>query len=448
MIVCKFGGTSVQNKEAIERVIEIIRTRLKERPVVVVSAFSKVTRMLCEIADEAEAKQESGVESLIAQIRERHNSVASELLAGKPDILKETLHRIQGLCDSLEAFVKGVCMIGELSPRSQANIISTGELLSSTIVSAAMNAYGIKSRWVDARRMIITDDNYLSARPDLEATQTNVRRILSEESKGCDIILTQGFIASSSSGATTVLGFEGSDYSAAILGMSSDAAKVEIWTDVDGIRTADPRVVEKTSRIEEISYEEAAEMAYLGARVLHPLTIEPARRKNIPIKVLNSKNPDCEGSSVVKDDSISDGPKSIAFRDEIDYLVVSSERLDGVSAMLAVIFGIINSCNIVALLVSATESKVSLTLESGQSGIEEAIRQISERYSVIRYRDKAQVSVVGKNVIMCKRLIDDMKDIAGNIYMVTEGAGLMNISFVIDKDKIVETVNGLHNKLF
>ena len=155
MIVCKFGGTSVQNKEAIERVIEIIRTRLKERPVVVVSAFSKVTRMLCEIADEAEAKQESGVESLIAQIRERHNSVASELLAGKPDILKETLHRVQGLCDSLEAFVKGVCMIGELSPRSQANIISTGELLSSTIVSAAMNAYGIKSRWVDARRMII-----------------------------------------------------------------------------------------------------------------------------------------------------------------------------------------------------------------------------------------------------------------------------------------------------
>ena len=116
--------------------------------------------------------------------------------------------------------------------------------------------------------------------------------------------------------------------------------------------------------------------------------------------------------------------------------------------MLAVIFGIINSCNIVALLVSATESKFSLTLESGQSGIEEAIRQISERYSVIRYRDKAQVSVVGKNVIMCKRLIDDMKDIAGNIYMVTEGAGLMNISFVIDKDKIVETVNGLHNKLF
>jgi aspartate kinase len=230
--------------------------------------------------------------------------------------------------------------------------------------------------------------------------------------------------------------------------MSSDSAKVEIWTDVDGIRTADPRVVEKTSRIEEISYEEAAEMAYLGARVLHPLTIEPARRKNIPIKVLNSKNPDCEGSSVVKDDSISDGPKSIAFRDEIDYIVVSSERLDGVSAMLAVIFEIMNSCNVAVILVSATESKVSLTLESGQLGIEEAIRQISERYSVIRYRDKAQVSVVGKNVIMRKRLIDDMKDMAGNIYMVTEGAGLMNISFVIDKDKIAETVNGLHNKLF
>lgn len=448
MIVCKFGGTSVQNKEAIERVIAIIGIRLKERPVVVVSAFSKVTRMLCEMAEEAEAKNESALKDLMLKIRDRHNTVAQELLSSRPEILAETRAKVKSICDELEAFVNGVCQIGELSPRSNARIISTGELLSSTIVSAAMNANGIKSRWVDARRMIITDDNYLSARPDLDVTQANVQRILSEESKGVDIVMTQGFIASSASGATTVLGFEGSDYSAAILGMSLGAAKVEIWTDVDGIRTADPRVVGKTSRIEEISYEEAAEMAYLGARVLHPLTIEPARKKNIPIRVLNSGNPSCEGSSVVKDDSIVDGPKSIAFRDDIDYLVVCSSRLEGVSSLLSSIFGIINSCKVATILVSVTESKVSITMESGQPGLEEAIRQISEKYEVTRYRDKAQISVVGKNVMMRKSLIDDIKEVAGKLYMVSEGAGLMNVSFVIDRDKIHETVNSLHKKIF
>ena len=226
MIICKFGGTSVQNKEAIERVVAIVGSRLKDKPVVVVSAFSKVTRLLCEVAEEAEAKHSERASSLLSQIKERHEKVAEELLSERPELLKAALSEIRSLCEGLETFVGGVCQIGELSSRSEAKIISTGELLSSVIVSAAMNAKGIKSKWVDARRMIITDDNYLGARPDMQQTSSNILRIITEEIKGEDIILTQGFIASAASGATTVLGFEGSDYSAAILVMSLGAESV------------------------------------------------------------------------------------------------------------------------------------------------------------------------------------------------------------------------------
>ena len=448
MIICKFGGTSVQNKEAIERVIAIVGSRLKDKPVVVVSAFSKVTRLLCQVAEEAEAKHSERASSLLSQIKERHEKVAEELLSERPELLKAALSEIRSLCEGLETFVGGVCQIGELSARSEAKIISTGELLSSVIVSAAMNAKGIKSKWVDARRMIITDDNYLGARPDMQQTSSNILRIITEEIKGEDIILTQGFIASAASGATTVLGFEGSDYSAAILGMSLGAERVEIWTDVDGIRTADPRLVEETAGIDEISYEEAAEMAYLGARVLHPLTIEPARVKNIPIRVLNSLNPSGKGSSVVRDESIPDGPKSISFRDDVDFLVIKAFRLEGVSSMLSKIFGTMRTRGLETSLVGATESAVSLTLASEQEGLEEVINELSGFAEVTRYRDKAQISIVGKNVIAKEGLIEDVKSLAGKIYMVSAGAGLMNLSFVIDADKAVDTVKGLHNICF
>ena len=338
MIIIKFGGTSVQNEEAIGRVISIVSGKLKEKPLVVVSALAKVTRLLCMLAEEAEAQHEDGVKDLLRQLRERHFNLARNLLAERPNLLENCLQDVERLISDLETFVGGVCMIGELSPRSEARIISTGELLSSTIIAYAFNANGITCHWIDARRMITTDDHYLYARPDLEVTEANIKRIVGLESRGADLILTQGFVASTNKGVTSVLGFEGSDYSAAIFGMALDAERVEIWTDVDGIRTADPRVISHTGKIDVVSYEEAAEMAAMGARVLHPLTIEPARKKNIPIKVLNSTNPECEGTMVVRSDQAPDGPKSIAFRDGILFVKVTSDKLEGVTSMLGKVF--------------------------------------------------------------------------------------------------------------
>lgn len=445
MIVMKFGGSSVQNEEAIGRVISIVKTRLREKPVVVVSALAKVTRALLEIAEEAENQNAQRVEEVMLQLRERHFNLCRVLLEG--ELLEKTMERIEELFSSLETFTDGVCQIGELSPRSRARILSTGELLSSTIIAAAMNANGIICHWADARKMIVTDSNYMSARPDLVKTEAYVRREIGEAAKGADLVLTQGFVAATESGTTTVLGFEGSDFTAAILGMSLVAERVEIWTDVDGIRTADPRVVAATCKIDRVSYDEAAEMAYLGARVLHPLTMGPARKRNIPIRVLNTMNPDGDGSWVSSDSGIPDGAKSVAFLTEIDYVEISTVKLGSVASILGKVFSELNRYEVEVCLVSCSQSKISLTFEPGQAGFRDAIEEIAKDYELTLYRDKSQISVVGKNVSCCEGMMDSILA-AGKVYMVTDGSDLKSVSAVVDRSEVRNIVNRLHKDLF
>lgn len=452
MIIMKFGGTSVQNEEAIENVISIVRSRLRERPLVVVSALARVTRLLCEIADEAEAQHEDRVRELLAGVRERHVELAGNLLADRPELLRKCMEKLDHRFSRLESFVGGVCRIGELSPRSEARIISNGELLSSIIAGYAFNARGVSCKWLDARKMVVTDENYMSARPDLDATEANVRRAVAEEGKGADVVITQGFIASSSEGFTSVLGFEGSDYSAAIFGMALGATRVEIWTDVDGIRTADPRTVGDTQRIEKVSYEEAAEMAAMGARVLHPLTIEPARKKNIPILVLNSTRTDCPGTVVTRSDEVPDGPKSVAVKDDILFITVKSPKLIGVTGMLGKVFAQMTAGNIPVVMATASESEVYLTVPREKDGLEEglddALKGLSRWADVTVFRDKAQISVIGRGMISFEGLGDRVISLAGRVSMVSLGTNLLSESFVIDRDKLPGTLQGLHDYIF
>ncbi len=456
MIIMKFGGTSVRDREAIERVTDIVRGRLRDKPLVVVSALAKVTRLLCLIAEEAQARHITEADNLLASLRDRHTSLAAELLA--PDgegtagnsgdnLLSDCFSRVNAICDELTEFVRGVCRIGELSQRSYARIVSTGEVLSSVIVAAAMNARGIRCGWLDAREMIVTDVEYMSASVDLAATEANVKRIVPEASKGVSVLLTQGFIASSADGSASVLGFEGSDYSAAIFGMALGAERVEIWTDVDGIRSADPRIVPDTERIGRVSYEEASEMALLGARVLHPLTTLPARRKNIPICVLNSMNPSCEGSFVTRD-AEQPGPKAVAVRDDITYLEIRPGESAGVSALLSAVFGEAEARTVKAGLVCVSDSLLCLTVEAGKSGTEEFIEAISGKFDVIAYRDKAQVSVIGKDVVLLPGLADKMLRCAKRIYMMVHSPSLLSSSIVTDKDEAAAAATALHKALF
>ena len=448
MIIIKFGGTSVQDEEAIGRVISIVKGKLKEKPLVVVSALARVTRLLCTLAEEAEAQHEDRVKDLLAQLRERHYNLAGNLLSNRPDLLKECLENLENHISALETFVGGVCLIGELSSRSEARVISTGEILSSIIISHAFNANGISCHWIDARRMITTDDNYLNARPDMEVTEANIKRIVGLEYRGADLVLTQGFVASTDKGATSVLGFEGSDYSAAIFGMALGAERVEIWTDVDGIRSADPRVIPNTRKIDVISYEEAAEMAAMGARVLHPLTIEPARKKNIPIKVLNSTNQACEGTIVVRGDQAPDGPKSVAFRDDILFIKVVSPKLDGVTRMLGKVFASIYPRRIPVILAKCTESEVYLVVPEERDALQDALEEIGKWADVTVYRDKAFISVVGRNIVGFEGLGDKVISVSGKVYLADVSANMMSENFVIDRNRLQVTLESLHDYIF
>lgn len=392
MIVMKFGGTSVQDAEAISRVVEIVRSRLEERPMVVVSAMAKVTRELCQIAEAVRTGDKAGADERLEALLQRHHGVAEDLLSDHADLFMQTVIRLDDLWDELTGYVEDGLDRGHLSDCEEAGIISMGELLSSVLVAAALNAAGMACSWLDARELVVTDENFLAARPDLEQTCDHVQSTLRGEE--ADVLLTQGFIARTTGGDPSVLGFEGSDYSAAIFGRCLEAARVEIWTDVDGIRSADPRLVARTRRIARLSYEEAAEMAYRGARVLHPLTIGPASSRNIPICVLNSHDPGAEGSVVGPDrDDLPEGPKSVAL----------------------------------------------LTAEDA--------RELKTR-TMFDVSRKAQVSVVGKGIAAYRdRIVGIIRAIDDGCAVSLSENGL-SLSAIVGKDRARAVVEALHEELF
>ncbi len=445
----KFGGTSVANYEAVSRMISIVEGRLAERPVVVVSALSKVTDLLYRLADAAAASDREAVEEMLVELRERHLNLAKQLLEGHNDKYSEAKKCIDGICDSLASFVGAVCSLGELTPRSKAKIISNGEWLSSNIICHAMNARGIRTGFVDARSIMITSNDYLKGEPIISEIQTRAPEEIEKAYAGQDAVITQGFISSSENGEPTVLGRGGSDYSASLIGMAMDATRIEIWTDVDGVRTADPRVVENTRSIEKISFEEAAEMAHFGAKVLHPLTIEPAVMKNIPVYVLNSMNPSGKGTAILKDEFIKDGVKSVSFKENILLLNIFSTRMINVSGFLQKVFAIFSKYKVSVDLISTSEANISLTMDGNQN-INRVVEELSEFAQVDVDRDKSQISVIGKNIGNLKGVLKQtMASLSGcNVYMISQGASFVNISFVVDRSSLREAVNATHNCLF
>ena len=449
MIVMKFGGTSVANYDAITRMISIVRGRLDEKPVVVVSALSKVTDLLYKISDEAAQRNRAGAMELLGQLRKRHLDLADELMPDSPEECRDAKEKINGICDSLVSFVDAVCAVGELSPRSKAIIISNGEYLSSNVICCAMNASGIRTNYIDARRMIVTDDDYLKGEPDMEAISDKVPGVVLGAYEYADAVITQGFVSATASGEPTVLGRGGSDYSASLIGMAIDATRIEIWTDVDGVRTADPRRVDNTKCLDRISFEEAAEMAHFGAKVLHPLTIEPAVRKNIPIYVLNSMNPEGQGTAILQSSFIEDGVKSVSCKENILVINIFSTKMINTSGFLKKVFAIFSEYKVSVDLISTSEANISVTVDASQD-IRGVVGALSEFAEVYVDSDKSQVSVIGKNIVNLKGLLEQtfapLRDC--RIYMISQGASYVNISFVVDRSALTDVVRQIHKYLF
>jgi aspartate kinase len=323
LAVMKFGGTSVEDAAAINRVVDIVFKRRNKNPVLVISAMARVTDSLLDLARKVALCRFDRAASIIAKLRARHLILAK---------LYGVERGIEKLFSELENVALTSC--------NQDSIVSFGERLSSLLVTAALQARGVSAELTDARRFIITDNNFGNAAPIMHEIETHARATLLPIVNAGRIPVTQGFIGSTVDGTTTTLGRGGSDYSASIIGAALKVEVIEIWTDVDGIMTADPRVVPEARRIREISFDEAAELSYFGAKVLHPNTVMPAVEQGIPIHVFNSRNPSCDGTVIKAGAISSDSPvKSIAFKRGFDrdkaMVCILGENLKSTPGMIA-----------------------------------------------------------------------------------------------------------------
>ena len=312
-----------------------------------------------------------------------------------------------------------------------------------------MNARGISTCLMDSRKMIITNSDFLKGESKQDLISIKVNAEVSSHYTDCEAVITQGFVSATEDGEPTVLGRGGSDYTASLIGMAVGAQRIEIWTDVDGVKTADPRKVEGTRSLERISFEEAAEMAHFGAKVLHPMTIEPAVKKNIPIYVLNSINPGGKGTVILQNSFIDDGVKSVSSKENILVINIFSTKMINVAGFLMSVFEIFSRNNVSVDLISTSEANISVTVDASQN-VDNVIRELSSFADVYVDRDKAQVSVIGKNLDNVTGILEKtfapLSDY--RIYMISQGASYVNISFVVDRTALDKVVSLLHRSLF
>ena len=450
MIVMKFGGTSVQNSEAVNRLISIVSQKSGQKSVVVVSALSGVTDTLIRIAQLSSKGEVEPAIDLTKGLEERHLTMVRELIANKSPLLTGTEERVKHLFSKLTEIVKVISILEELSDMSMARILSYGEMLSSNIIFMAMMSAGMRVAFADARSFMITDSVFLKGEPQIDIICKRVPELLDREFKDNDILITQGFISATADGVGTTLGRGGSDYSAALIGMAADASSIEIWTDVDGVHTTDPRRVDKTKSIAVMSFSEAAELSFFGAKVLHPATIQPAVERSIPVRVLNSMAPEKGGTLILKDEEVLEGGvKAISFKENIIMINIFSMKMLNSFGFLTRLFEVFGKSGTSVDLISTSEVNVSLTIDS-EKNLKEIIDEISRFANVTVCYDKSQVSVVGKNLKDTKGLGKRVFGSIGeyNITMISQGASDVNISFVVNRADLNSVIGALHREFF
>ncbi|MBN1397101.1 MAG: lysine-sensitive aspartokinase 3 [Bacteroidetes bacterium] len=449
MIVMKFGGTSVEDAKSIQTVIKIVQKEQSRRPVVVLSAIAGATNTLLKAARTAQEGNLNEAVKLLNDLLDRHVTVMENLIDNRATV-QRLIASFKPHFEELRNLCHGIAILGELTNRSLDAIASMGELLSSQILCEAMCSQGISAKWIDARTFIKTDDQFACAAPLFDEINTKAKEILSPILESKTIVITQGFIGSNSKGITTTLGRGGSDYSASIIGAALDAEEIQIWTDVDGVLTSDPRIAPTAQKLRIISFREAAELAYFGAKVLHPSTIFPAVKKDIPVVVLNSKRPENKGTRIVSRPPKTNIPvKSIACKRGITVVNVQSLRMLMAYGFLESIFSVFNKYETSVDLVSTSEVAVSLTIDN-TSKLDKIIEELSTF---------AEVSVLEKQGIICI-VGDQMRSTAGvanqifhalreiNLVMISQGASEINMSIVIDESQIDQAVKNLHKHFF
>ncbi len=437
MIVIKFGGTSVGSIESISRVEGIVRSRLDKRPLIVVSAFSGVTDSIIALANAAAERQ--GHEKMLESIIKRHSEIVKGLGIKNP--IEHEAHALAGMAH-------GISTSGKLQKSDLDAILSLGERMSSIIIAAYLTKKGIKCKAYPAYDIgMLTDSNFGNA-DIIDETLPSIQKALHDTAEA-ELMVVTGFIGKDRHGNITTLGRGGSDYTASIIGAALGAKEIEIWTDVDGIMSADPKIVGNAHSIERVSYEEAAELAVLGAKVLHPKAIRPAVSRNIPVRILNTFNPSHPGTTVARDIKEKSRVISVALKRHMQIINIKTPEMFHMNGFLPTTFELTRRFAVPLDMISTSEANISLCIESGSdlSDLAVALSGIGE---VEVKKDRAKISVVGKGMLY-------MPGILGKIFstlhetpveMTSSSLSEINQSFVVKEEHAGNAVRALHKELF
>ena len=447
-IVMKFGGTSVADAAALENVARIVAAHREAAPVVVVSAMSGVTdALLASVAIASEGRIPDAVASL-NETFERHQEAAQQLLSF--DTLQEFLAKLRDAVTHIPQQLRRLVNEASSQPAIQDAIVSYGEFLSSALLSDVLRDRGVPARLVNPRQCVVTNDEYTHAAPLLAETFARTRESLLPLVADEIIPVVGGFVGATTNGDTTTLGRGGSDYTAALLGAALRCDEIQIWTDVTGVLTADPRVVSNAQTVERLSYGEAAELAYFGAKVLHPKTIQPAIEDRIPVRICNSREARERGTLVSPQTETSPRTiKAIAHKTGVTTVQVTSARMLGAYGFLRALFEVFDRHRTVVDVVTTSEVSVSLSLDD-DSSLPAIVKELEELGTVRVETGRAIICVVGEGLRgtpgIAARVFSTISDI--NVTLISQGASSVNFTFAIEEARVAEAVRRLHDAFF
>lgn len=460
-VVMKFGGTSICDGERIRRVVEIIQENLREgeKVVVVVSAMAGVTDNIINMIGKAVAGDRKAITNFVKELASKHHRVAKEAINDK-GTFEAVLHEIDNLIEEFERVILSVSYLREVTPRSQDYILSFGEKLSTSIICAALKAKNLTARWITGGEAgIVTDDRFGEARPLMDITSQQVKERVGRLLDEGVIPVVTGYIACTQNDVTTTLGRGGSDYTATILGSALNVDEVWIWTDVDGLMTADPKIEPSARTIPRISYEEAMEMAYFGARVMHPKALEPVAEKDIPVRVRNAFNLKNIGTLVVKEPlvKVGDVVKSVAMIRDVALVTVSGAGMIGTPGVAAKVFSILSENHVNILMISQSSSEANISFIVSRESLDKAVNTLELTLlggdvvmDITSEADVCVVAVVGAGMKgipgVAARVFKAVADEEVNVRMIAQGSSELNISFIVREEDGVKAVRALHRE--
>jgi aspartate kinase len=410
--------------------------------------MGKTTNGLLECARMAVAGDIQSAHSRLDEVAASHYKASGQLAS--PEEIESLRAALAQRFAEIHSTLERISEAAEVAPRLSDAISSNGELLSSLVVAAAFRADGMNGVWVDVRPLMRTGDDFTRAAVQFEIANPNLKKGFTEALADGGVPVTQGFIGSTAEGVTTTIGRGGSDYSASIIGAAMDAEEIQIWTDVDGIMTTDPRVTDEAAKVKIISFAEAAELAYFGAKVLHPSTLLPAMAKEIPVRVCNSRRPETEGTAIVRKAPPSRAVvKAIAFKRGITIIDVTSDRMLMAHGFLSRLFAVFDRHETSIDMVATSEVSVSMTLDDTRH-LEAILTDLRRLGDVAVERDAALICLVGENLKftpgVASRIFSSIEQV--NVSMISHGASAINVSFIVAGNSVESAVKSLHREFF